>query len=296
MYKSADLRQVVGSRLPSVVLGAAGGATGGYGGAKSKELKARNTMTGAGFGAALGLLGPMGAVSSIPVGYAGAGSGWYHPSFKRGLFTKDQDEVKTAAFVDELEKIAGVGWRLHGYSTSPESYDSEWSKAKDTTKAFDSDLEKSVGKAPSYHKPRGFFGKLFNRPKEKNPEYDDYSTRVKEYMSTREYPMEDYDVRDKYRIKTPYDDRTNYKLNLNQDVGTDSSISEYTTDHAYSDKPITRNLSREELAEVARRYKAQMANYRQKDPSIAAAQQAFLDKAKWLMDNEKSKFYRLEYE
>lgn len=161
--------------------------------------------------------------------------------------------VAIAGFLDEFEKIAGVGVDIHGYRTDPGSPD-----AKDVLDQMDQ-LDRARA----------------------------------------------------LRVKTPYDRASSlgYKLHMDtlrgqtwdnnankwRGIGKPSSIlTTKATDHAYSDKLVTRNLNRGDVRKLIKDYRANSAQI--KNPDYRKVQSAFINKAGRLMKDKNVKVMRLEYE
>lgn len=227
-----------------------------------------------------------------------------------------------ASFSDELAKIAGVGWSLHGYSATPEELAKRTAAAEEASDVYQKKMDATLGKMPSYmveSKP-GFFSRLFGAKPErtKNPAWGSYWEKARAYhQKHRPPPSDDWEVGRAARLKTPYDAATNYKLNMHMDYNRKGggALQQYVTDQAYADEEnqVVRNLSRGDLKKVVAAYRQAMADYKVPttdragnplSPEVQEAerarvlkeQQAFLSKAQHLMKDPTFRFARLEME
>jgi hypothetical protein len=211
-----------------------------------------------------------------------------------------------ASWSNELSKISGVGWDLHGYSVKPNAMQKKLDESQSAVTNYESQMSSALGKSePSMlTKKPGFFGRLIGRKSSRvaNPAYPAYEKKMTDYLQTHgPYPDDSYDIGRGARISTPYDKNTNYKLNSNMDYDRPQragELEQWTTDMSYSDKPKIRNLTKSELRKVIKSYQQAMADYgtRPEEEGTSAAQQAFLDKAQYLLKDPKMQFARLEYE
>ena len=137
-----------------------------------------------------------------------------------------------------------------------------------------------------------------------------YNQAVTDYLHTKYTPEQVdmiwdgvWDAKRNARIKTPYDNDTNYKLNGNlfwdnPDNGVD--IEDYLTDEVYGDTPSVRNLSQEEMDQFLDKYqntaqRAREEGWYHDDSYFEPGVKAFLEKAKYLKE-QGADTYRLEYE
>jgi len=157
--------------------------------------------------------------------------------------------VDLSAKIFLREKIAGVGLDIHGYRKDP-----------------------------------------FNPPKKLVDVYegDTSSARI--------------DWQDNNRQKTKFDNESGrgYKLHLDNLLGVrwdkrdfsrfsqPSKFLDKATDEAYTDTPVSRNLSRNEVRDLIQDYSNRSGNH--------PYEKAFVNKAKELLKNRGVKFIRLEYE
>jgi hypothetical protein len=201
------------------------------------------------------------------------------------------------SFNDELTKLAGVGWDLHGYHRDPDApkpspeqikaedtYDKDWRKWQDKK-------HKAIGKPPFYNvKDRKKYFKKAITWEKANP-----------FVSSGKEAVDPWYYKRDSRIKTPFDRKTNYKLNSTLDVETGGNLHQYTSDFAYSDKDVDRRLTRDELKKVVEIYKGKAPKYLSLEPKKHAdiynpQAQAFIQKAEHLLKDPKMQFARLEYE
>ena len=206
-------------------------------------------------------------------------------------------------FHDELNKIAGVGWDLHGYHRDPELP----TKQKSAVGKYYANRMKKLkplGERPKVKK-HSWFARTFLR----KPSKEMQLKSIKEYDKKKQdiikalgpEPLDDYDFAENSRIKTKFDKDTNYKLNMHIDysAGKRGSLQEFTTDHAYSDKNKTRNISKSELRKIIKAYKKKLNIYKAEhpnDPYVTPGGTAFIQKAEALLKSPNFKFARLEYE
>jgi len=199
------------------------------------------------------------------------------------------NSVTLQAFQDELQKIAGVGWDLHGYHRKPEN-----SKIKTQEDAWDAAHSTAVGDYPPFEVRHGP-AKKYEQAKK------DYRKKSDAFIAKNPIPKDMGSYVDESRIKTPFDRDTNYKLNSNMDLNSGASLSldAYTTDKAYSEKETIRNLSKKDLKNVVKEYQSKLEQYQKAepdDPWIRPGGEAFVNKAKHLLKDPKFRFARLEYE
>lgn len=206
-------------------------------------------------------------------------------------------------FYIELQKIAGVGWDLHGYHRDPTMSAEDLAKGDEYYERKEQKL-KPLGKKPKM-KSHGWFSRTFLG----RPNKETQLKSVKDWDSKRKQllkgfgpaPIDDWEYRGASRIKTPFDSKTNYKLNSNMDynVGDIGSLEDFTTDQAYSNKDRIRNISKSELKKIVKMYKKKLDVYKgdnPKDPYISPGGEAFIQKAQSLLEDPSFKFARLEYE
>jgi len=209
-----------------------------------------------------------------------------------------------------LEKLAGTGFDLHGYSKDPK--DMEAARAEEKYRAAWSAEMKRRGIGPrpqreQFRKARRkylFFGK-------KKVTYDGYAeadashnAQVRAAAKGLPEPPDGFDRARAARIKTPFDKKTNYKLNANIALAlpdaAEKALYAKTTDFAYSQKPKERRLSRDELRQVVKTYKAGIGATKKRYPHEAEAvdegAKAFIGKAEYLLKNPHMQFARLEWE
>lgn len=205
-----------------------------------------------------------------------------------------------------LQKTAGVGWDLHGYSRDPDLPEGD-AKAE----AYRQAMAAQVGKYPKLErKKRGFFGRLWHGSKHAPATEEQkgafakaqeaYKGKHKAYAKKHgPAPMDSWEYRNASRVKLPRKFKTNYKLNSNIDAAGNFDLSTFTTDTAYSDKNRIRNLSKADLAKVLKKYQAtgkRYADENPKDPYVAPGVAEFVAKAQALLKNPKMQMARLEWE
>lgn len=213
------------------------------------------------------------------------------------------NDVVLLGFVDELTKIAGVGWDLHGYSVTPAQLAKQQAQARMESEEYDRKMQEALGEPvkPQVTDTPGFFGKLLGRSAKSkpNPAYEAYRQKQLEYMKSNKPPQNDsWEAARAARIKTPYDQKTNYKLNMTLGAG-NPAFDEWTTDEAYSDKPVVRNLGKKELKKVIEAYQQAASKYKMspgEEAYVPEGQQAFISKAQHLLADPNMRFARLEYE
>lgn len=210
--------------------------------------------------------------------------------------------INTDAFFDELEKIAGVGWDIHGYSKAPEVLRRDMEEAGRLSREHSKKMHGIIGKSPKAFisdKP-GFFSRLLGA-KEKhkeNPKWAAWRKKARAYYKDNPAPRDSWEVMRESRIPTPFDEDTNYKLNMHMDYNrsrNQGSLQKWTTDEAYGTDKV-KNLSKADLRKVMKEYSEAAKDYEDKSSRAASGQKAFLSKAKHLLKDPKVKFVRLEYE
>lgn len=109
-----------------------------------------------------------------------------------------------------------------------------------------------------------------------------------------------WDYQGASRIKTPFDRKTNYKLNSTLGISlAGEAMEDMTSDQAYSDVPVIKNLSKADLQKVVQHYSSALEDFRKNNPYAQHYMhegKAFLDKAQHLLSHPDMKFARLEYE
>lgn len=213
-----------------------------------------------------------------------------------------------------LEKLAGVGWDLHGYERDPDKMPKPTKAQLAAKSAYDKAVAErdktfdSSNPRPDIDTRHGFFARtLMGKPSREEQatlrsEY--WKKRFAHYkanpIKTGPLPEDPDDFRHKLRLKTPFDKMTNYKLNAN--IGANAkgfNFDEWTTDRGYSDTPRTKNLSKKDLGNVLAAYRTHAEEYKKanpKDPFIDPGTKAFISKAELLLKNKKMRLARLEYE
>jgi len=208
-------------------------------------------------------------------------------------------------------KEAGVGWDIQAYSVSPEKLDNTRAALQKAEKAYDKKLKATIGKMPSRTKTvvkKKFFGLIKNKTKKfmdydeytNSPKYQAYHKKWKAYTKKNPMPENDWEFRRRHRLHSDHKKYpTNYKLNMNIDAGFSSKYSGKLTDEVYSDTPKRYNLSKAELREALKEYKANAKHYKKsypKDPYIDPGVKAFSAKAKAILKDPRAKTIRFEYE
>ena len=208
-------------------------------------------------------------------------------------------------FTDELTKLAGIGFNIHGYSISPKKLDAlraqgdkeekEYSKWYQASKSVTGERPMPTTKRP------GFFSRVFLQKKPTRVPVDpeamsQYESKLKAYKTKNPAPKYKFggswEARQASQVKTPYDRESSrwYKLH-----GRMMGLQDMVTDYAYASKPINRPISKKELPGVIAKYKKELAAGSHA-PEARKGGQAFINKATALLKNPKVKFVRLEME
>lgn len=171
--------------------------------------------------------------------------------------------VTLAAFRNELEKIAGTGWDIHGYHRDP--------KDLEVAQAWNA-LDRHIDGSHKLSK-------------------EQQDALVHKAMQAEEHTKGS-------KIPTPHDQHTNYKFNAMMSGTKDSGFKDsHWTDYAYSAKPYENRLDRDQLKEVLGHYTTSFSkNYPNPSKEEQAMHDAFMAKGKHLLEHPKFQFARLEWE
>jgi hypothetical protein len=127
-----------------------------------------------------------------------------------------------------------------------------------------------------------------------------WRSRLKEFQDENPAPEDPYDYRSDSRISTPFDDKTNYKLNANIDWDRSEGSGELNRFvSGFDEGQPARNLSREDLQEILSKYGPAAAAYSSAnpdDPYVEPGVAAFTSKAQHLLKDPRFRFARLEGE
>lgn len=194
--------------------------------------------------------------------------------------TASLHDITMAAFADEMSKIAGVGWSVHGYG---QSYD-KLQKASKAAELASKQWEDKYGKE--------YYRLMDNH---KYEEADKYRAQhpIPKYDGARDYRIGQ-------RVKTPYQSEAEnaYKLNMHLDYNrkgksSGSLTDTYASDYVYGDKHIEKILSKSKARKFLRDYKKMMSGI-PKDQRQAAS--AVMNHTRALIKNPNVKFIQVEYE
>lgn len=219
---------------------------------------------------------------------------------RTGIFEPSGGDLNDVILREILEKHAGTGWDLEGYSVSGKDLDALEAKGRKASDDYIAARIKAVGSRPAYKTNRhGFLWlkkKLEDRKSyEARPDVIKYKQRLLDYTKKNPRPKSDWDLIKSVRTKTPYDRKTNYKVNQHMDwnVG-QPSLQDYVTD---SEWPRSRHLSKSDLRKAVKIYKTKAKKYKALEPGnpfIEPATEAFLGKAEHLLKSPKVKTIRFE--
>lgn len=177
------------------------------------------------------------------------------------------DHIKAAALFDELEKIAGVGIDIHGYTRDPDK----------PSKSFLRSLEKKTGYSPD-EDPEWAKDVWRDQNTAKTPYDRDSSYGYKAHLNV-------------LRGQSPYDLKP---------VTAESGIwKSKATDQAYSSKPKVHNLSRRDVRKLVSEYRSNSGAVAvpERDRAMyTKVNKAFINKAQSLLRDKHVKVMRLEYE